>query len=353
MTDAIPSSARRDAIFRRVLEYLPILLAGLVCLADTLPAAVPATPNPVPAANQAQRVGTPGISLASLVVALGGHGSLVAVTPEVRANPWLNRVAPASAGLATPFTRPAGANLEALLAARPDLVVLWGDDTPLGRRLAQVGIPVLGLSYTTPEALIAAALRLGRALGPAESARAEAFAAYYRGNLARVAAGLAGLPEAAKPRVYYASVLPLYTEGAESMVNAWIEAAGGVNVAAQAGLHGDGMVHLEDLLAWNPDVIVTLDAVQRQAILADPRWRRIKAVRDGRVLVNPKGINAWCTRAAEAALQVLWAAKVFHPERFADLDLDRETRRFYAEFYGYALTDDELARVLQGRPPRP
>lgn len=296
-------------------------------------------------------VGTPGISMASLVFALGGHSRLTAITPEVRDNPWLQRIAPEIALLPTPFARPAGVNLESLLAVRPDLITLWLGNEALGRKLESVGLSVLYMGYTTPAEMQTAVRNLGQAMGPAAAERGEALLRYYDDNRQRVARALAKLPERARPRVYYASIAPLYTEGGKSMVNAWIEAAGGINIAARGGLQGDGQVHLEDIVKWDPEIIVTLDAAGRQAILDDPRWRMISAVRNRRVLVNPKGINAWCTRAAEAALQVLWAAGMFHPERFPDLDMAGETRRFYRQFYAYELNDDELAHLLQGLPP--
>lgn len=296
-------------------------------------------------------IGTPGISMASLIVVLGGYQRLAAITPEVRDNPWLRRIAPAIAALPTAFSRPAGVNLESLLAVRPDLITLWLGNEALGRKLESVGLNVLYMGYTTPEEMQTAVRKLGQAMGPAAAERGEALLRYYDDNRRRVASALRDLPERARPRVYYASIAPLYTEGGKSMVNSWIEAAGGINVAARGGLQGDGQVHLEDVVKWDPEIIVTLDAAGRRAILDDPRWRMISAVRNRRVLVNPKGINAWCTRAAEAALQVLWTAKTFHPEQFAALDMAGETRRFYRQFYAYELNDDELAHVLQGLPP--
>lgn len=356
-----------DRIIGR-LTLLPIVLAVGICVVDLIEWALSPPARPVAEAParrtltdqtghvlslppEVHRVGTPGISMASLILALSGYRKLTAVAPEVRANPWLQRVAPALAKLPTPFSRPAGVDLEGLLADKPDLVTLWFGNAPLARRLEEAGIPVLNMGYANPEEMKTAIRLLGQALGPAEQARAEALIRYYEDNLRRVATALDALPAAARPRVYYASIAPLHTEGKQSMIDAWIDAAGGINVAARGGLQGDVQVHLEDLLAWNPEIIVTLDAAQRRAILEDPRWQSVSAVRHGRVLVNPRGINAWCTRAAEAAIQVLWAAKMFHPERFPELDMNSETRRFYQQFYGYALNDDELARVLQGMDP--
>ncbi len=300
---------------------------------------------------EVRSVGTPGISMASLIVALGAGNKLKALTPEVRVNPWLRRAMPGVSTVATPFSRPAGVNLEALLRVRPDLAVLWAGSLPLGESLGRIGVPVFYLGYASPAQMQAQVRLLGQALGPAEAARAETFVRYYQDNLKRVATRLADLPESARPGVYYTSVSALRTEGRGSMVDAWIAAAGGTNVAARAGIGDDAQIRIEDLLVWDPQIVVVMKPATRDAILTDPRWKTVRAVREGRVLVNPAGINAWCTRAAEAALQVLWAAQSFHPTRFADLDIGAETRHFYRIFYNLELTDDELARVMRGLPP--
>jgi iron complex transport system substrate-binding protein len=359
----------RGPLLRRALLVLPIVLALGVLLADTLASrfalpsggghGVPGLSRtvvdqwgtPVALPEKVERIGTPGISMASLILALGGRKALAAVTPEVAGNPWLQRVLPEVAQLPTPFSRPSGVNLEALMALKPDLVTLWGSGQPLATPLAQANIPVLRLAYANPVEMVSAVRVLGAALGAEGVRRAALFIRYYENNLQRVATALGHLSERERPRVYYASIAPLHTEGSQSMVDAWITAAGGINLAARAGLKGDGQVNLEDVLAWNPQVIITLDAAQRDAILADPRWHDVAAVRQGRVLASPGGVNAWCTRAAETALQVLWAAQVFHPERFRTLNLTAETRAFYRQFYGYTLDDGELARVLQGKTP--
>lgn len=297
-----------------------------------------------------ERLATPGISLASLALVLGAAPRLVGVAGEVRANPWLTRIFPSLAHIPIPFSG-AGLNGESLLAQKPDLVLLWGDHDPRLRQLEGLGMPVFCLRYTVPAALQEAAMLLGAVLGGEGPQRARRFVAYYRANLEKVAAGLTGLAEGRRPRVYYASMDPLHTEGRASLVDAWISAAGGVNVAARAGIAGDRPVGMEEVLTWNPQIIVVREPRHRLAMLADSRWRGVAAVRNGRVLVNPKGVNAWCTRGAEAALQVLWAAKMFHPERFPGLEVAGEGAAFYREFYGYALNREELGRMLAGEFP--
>lgn len=299
----------------------------------------------------ARRIATPGISLASLVVALTGPQSLAAVAPEVRHNLWLQRVFPAAESWSTPFSSSNVANVELLLKVDPSLVILWRSGKAVAERLRRLNLPVVEVSYSTPQEMIGATRVIADALGPEARQRAEALIAFYQRALAEVAAQTHSLQECAKPRVYYAGISPRHTEGQNSMVDAWISSAGGVNVAAAAGYQKNVEVSVEQVLSWDPDVVITLDAHERDVFLSDARWSPMKAVVTRRVYACPKGVNSWCTRAAEASLQVLWAAKILHPRLFQSLEVGRNVRAFYAEFYGYVLDDSELQNVVNGLPP--
>ena len=49
---------------------------------------------------------------------------------------------------------------------------------------------------------------------------------------------------------------------------------------------------------------------------------------------------------------MLWSAKTLHPDKFTDVDLVKETREFYATYYGYNLTEDEAKLIIAGDAPR-
>ena len=55
--------------------------------------------------------------------------------------------------------------------------------------------------------------------------------------------------------------------------------------------------------------------------------------------------------SAEEALQVLWAAQVFHPDLFKDLDMVEKTQAFYKKYYNYDLSKENAQQILQGLPP--
>ncbi|EJY6459065.1 hypothetical protein OGT28_002076 [Escherichia coli] len=86
------------------------------------------------------------------------------------------------------------------------------------------------------------------------------------------------------------------------------------------------------------------------AILSSPQWASVDAVIHHRVYVNPKGMFWWCRETSEEALQFLWLAKTLYPARFADVDIRKETREFYRQFFGLTLSDAQMSDVLN--PPR-
>ncbi|MEO8386399.1 MAG: ABC transporter substrate-binding protein, partial [Betaproteobacteria bacterium] len=63
------------------------------------------------------------------------------------------------------------------------------------------------------------------------------------------------------------------------------------------------------------------------------------------------GAYLWDRHSAEAALQVLWAAKTLHPARFTDLDIKKETTQFYQRFFRHALIDSEFTSIMNATPP--
>ena len=55
--------------------------------------------------------------------------------------------------------------------------------------------------------------------------------------------------------------------------------------------------------------------------------------------------------SSEGVLLLEYLAKLFHPDKFADLDMKKEIKEYYSKFYNYNLTDDEAGRILNHLPP--
>ena len=301
------------------------------------------------------RVADPWHANNALVVMLGGGDKLVATTAQAQRQPWLERLYPRIDQVPAAFSITGEVNLETLIGARPD-VILMAYDGSLPKWAGTVDayhIPYVLMPNTSLAGLETTARITGQVLGERESRVAEDYIRYFDANIRRIQAVTAGLPDADRPKVLHTSSAGILTvDGRKTVIDDWIRVAGGTNAADVVG--NGRPVTMEQIAAWNPDVIIVGTAPNgqnRQAILDDPRWRDIEAVKDGKVFVNPSGAYLWDRHSAEAALQVLWAAKTLHPDRFADLDVEKETKAFYAKYFHHTLTDSEFRSIIDATAP--
>ncbi len=125
-----------------------------------------------------------------------------------------------------------------------------------------------------------------------------------------------------------------------------IEAAGGVSVSSD--LAGSwNTVNLEQILVWNPDVIVIppYGNVTVADLLANPDWQSVRAIQTGRVVKMPRVFGPMDTPLPESLLGVMWLSSAFYPER-AIFDVRTEAVDFYETYYGYALSSEEADAFL-------
>lgn len=235
-------------------------------------------------------------------------------------------------------------NLEVLLTARPDLIVDYGTVNAtyrdLARRVqAQTGTPYALIDGSLPT--IPATLRtLGELL--AETQRGETLAAYAEATFAGIDAILAAIPEDRRPTVYLARGPEGIETAARGSINAEIiDRVGGRNVVA-AGPDGLATVSPEQVQAWAPEVIVTIDADFAAHVGTMPEWQGIPAVRDGRVYLAPAAPFGFIDSppSVNRLIGLKWLADKLYPEE-ARIDIEAEVARFYTLFYG--VTPDRAA----------
>jgi iron complex transport system substrate-binding protein len=105
---------------------------------------------------------------------------------------------------------------------------------------------------------------------------------------------------------------------------------------------------MEQVLKWNPDIIV-IDTGSPEDVYNDPKWASIKAVQKRQVYRQPNGVFVWNRPTAESAvLHPLWMAKTAYPDRFSDISMTDEVRKFYREIFSYELTDEQANKILSG-----
>jgi len=304
-----------------------------------------------------ERVADPWHANNGMVLMLGGADKIVATTVQAQRQPWLRRLYPRILQVPAAFNAAGDVNMETLIGSRPDVILMAYDGTGALPKWAEAisayHIPMVLMPNSSLDGLKTTVRMTGEVLGPREARVASDFVRYFDANIRRVTAVTSKLTAAERPKVLHtASAGILTVDGRQTLIDDWITVAGGINAAEVIG--NGRPVTLEQVAAWNPDVIIVGSAPNqqsRQAILDDPRWSGIKAVQNGRVVVNPTGAYLWDRHSAEAALQVLWAAKTLHPGRFPDLDIKKETKTFYAKYFGYSLTDVEYESILNATAP--
>lgn len=280
------------------------------------------------------------------MLCLGAGDKLVAVMPNIRSQPWALHFYPKIAELPS-----AVSNAEELMKIDPDLVVTSTD--ALASTLNEAGIPAIQLMFTDYDSMKYAFSVLGEALGPEYKTKTDKWSELIDKNLARVAEAVGDIPEAQRPVVYYMQGRGFYsTFGANSIMNAWITAGGGVSASQKINLMGV-TANVETILNTNPDVII-IGGVSQHEIYEDlmqaEEWRDINAVKNGRVYTNPMGVFPWDRFSIESAMQILFAVSVIHPDRF-QVDLAREAMDFYKEFAGVELTRQQAQYIINGLQP--
>lgn len=168
-------------------------------------------------------------------------------------------------------------NVEAVLAHRPDLVVLYGsaDNRAAADRLVAAGIPVLALKIDRIAHFVRATRMLGALSG--QQSRADSIVRAVTFTLDSVRSATSALP---RPRVFWHIWnRPLITIGGGSFLNELLEIAGAENVYAEFDAVSPP-VSLEDVVRRDPDFIL-VGPVNSAELQGDPRWQAVRAMREG------------------------------------------------------------------------
>jgi ABC-type Fe3+-hydroxamate transport system substrate-binding protein len=181
-----------------------------------------------------------------------------------------------------------GADLEKLLALRPDLVVVDDAEAPfIERKVKDLGFRVAVVRNHTVADVYTGMAELGRITG--HEAGAQKLIAETREGLARISRQAGAQP---KPSVLVivdrtpGTLRELYAATSGGFLAELVTIAGG-RIAAPAQAGGYGKLSHEDLLAINPDVILdctrAMDQRPNGAIMVWQQMPELKAVRARRV----------------------------------------------------------------------
>jgi len=233
----------------------------------------------------------------------------------------------------------------------PDLVIESGPVTPEVAARAdlvqqQTGIPYLVLDngiQTTPRTLRS----IGALLGAAE--RGDDLANYTDYAIDALRGRLLIAPADERPLVYYGlgpDGLETGVTGSQAM--AAIDQAGVINVAGRLG-HGElTRVTRDQILTWNPAVIIAEQRSFYNTLLRGPVWRGLSAVANKRVYLAPADPFGWIDDppGVNRIIGLYWLTALFYPDQYQE-DLRTNVRDFYSKFYRIKLTDRQLEALVR------
>lgn len=288
-----------------------------------------------------------------IVLLLGCTDKLVATTTAIAANPWFAEVYPNIKNVPV-LTNGETIQVEELLSQKPEAVLL--SKKSMLTEVNQAGLKGVRVSFQDFDGLKKTVRITAEVLGDKAPAVAESYIKELEDNIQFVESRIKDVKEAQRPTVLHITKGTdlLMIDGGKSMIGEWIKMAGGKSVLPDEA--NMVTVTMESIVEANPDVIIIGSSGNKaqaaiEKIKSDPSWQSISAVKNNRVYANPTGTFPWDRYSAEEALQILWAAQLFHPEKFQDVDMVEKTQAFYKKYYGYALSKENTEQILKGLSP--
>ena len=286
--------------------------------------------------DKAKRLVTTFKPAALCVTALGLQGNLVAIDSDSQRDRLQLAVDPDIARLPAVGQKSTGINFEAALSANPDLVILFAqkDGIAIADRFVAHGVAAIVILPETLPSLYDTLRLIAGAAGQPQRAERVVAACQRLVDLARQ--GTASMAQKDLKKIYFASPLGVFTTASGDMLqDEIIRMAGGINAGhALTGYFRE--ISPEQFIAWNPDIVVMSGPNVRRGreILMQPQFAGVKAVAAGRIYDFPSNIAPWDFPSPLSALGVLWLAKTFYPQQFADVDVNAEVEQFHRQLFG-------------------
>jgi iron complex transport system substrate-binding protein len=195
-------------------------------------------------------------------------------------------------------------NIEAIVARKPDLVVVSNYAGNLAKRLAAFGIPVLSLPAPANVAGVYSEFdELGAATGHEQQAKAEVSELRHE-----IAAIVAQIPHRSKPLTYYYELdQTYYSVTSVTFIGRLLGLLGMKSIADSAkGAAASGgypQLSAEFIVKANPDYIILADTIcchqDATTVASRPGWASMSAVKDKHIiLLNDNIASRWGPRIA-------------------------------------------------------
>ena len=241
-------------------------------------------------------------------------------------------------------------NTEELLNHAPDLILDVGSLSASFASLAERVEQQTGIPYALLDGRLTAAPAAYRQLGQLvrREPDAERLATHAARTIDTIRERVARIPIERRPRVYHARTANGLNTPLPGSINLDpFEIVGAKNVASE--LRGGANVTIEQVLSWDPEMIITIDREFAGMVAKDAVWKELTAVKSGRVYLAPDLPFGWINfvPSVNRLVGLWWLAKKLYPRDFPE-DIAPMVRGFYALFYHVDVDDAQIAKLLNG-----
>ncbi len=106
-------------------------------------------------------------------------------------------------------------------------------------------------------------------------------------------------------------------------------------------------VDMEQIVLWNPDVILFAPGSAYSTVGSDPAWQKLDAIKSGHYYEVPEGPFNWMgfPPSVNRYMGMIWVTQLLYPEQ-AQYNVYDETAKYYDLFYHSQLTEDQYKELV-------
>ncbi len=268
------------------------------------------------------------------VVALSAEEKLVAGADHMN-NQRLFTIMDTGLGkLASVGSKRKGINIEAVVAADPDLVIMFPHNKgpQIAEKLKKLDISTIVINPESFEQIRETNLLIGKSLGLKK--KAEKINEDYR-KIIELVQRAREVAYNKRKRVYFANTQLLNTVGEGMLQTDLIEMAGGVNPAKEVK-KGFVETSAEQLVKWDPDVVIVSQFYQGnvEKLTKAEKYKSISAFKNKNIYRIPSRLEPWDFPGPSSPLMVIWLSNKLYPNLYKDVDIKKIVNDFYQSLYG-------------------
>lgn len=289
-----------------------------------------------------------------IIYILNAQDSLVAFDNLSPTRPWVRKIDPAWASRKIFAFGDGTPNVEGIAALKPDIVICAAYYPAEAEQISKVAT-VIAFDFHLRGTVEAVDL-IGKAIGKEKEAKE--LIAYIEKKTNAITAVTGPIPRDKRPTTMYETYqglagggFALSTCGNKAYQHGLIEKAGGINLGENYPVIWQ-VLNNEELMKWDPDVMFMRPPVEGQKSMTledlrkDPVLSQLTLVKQGKYYLMPDGEFSSSVNAPEGIIGLMFMAKKLYPDAFAGLSLESEVREFYAKWYRYKLSDQEISSIL-------